>query len=426
MERTALILAPDERGLRKIYTVPAVRRLVLMLHRAGISSVHLIGVTSPYKAVLGDILPSSAFHETAGPESLTEIAGGIPLQAGQRVLIMRANLVTDSSLIARMLGHVYEKRQVLFMGGASRSAADGLFLAGGSSVVPILQALWSHGEQNPETWGDLSFVEGAWGLPCALQEGEAQRRGAESRLLQALSAQKNDDGFLARHLDRRVSRFFSRRLARTSVTPNQITLSGVLVGVLGALFISQADYVSHVVGALLFLCCVVVDGMDGEVARLKLQQSEWGHYLDIISDNVVHVILFVCIAIGLFRQTGDTVYVKAFLLMLVGFGLCAVSVYYNILKRDPDDLSRSPAMLRLMALMANRDFAYLVVVFAAADCLGWFLIGASAGTYVFSGALWGVNLFEKLTVRKELAYVEVKSSLDSLYEAGKRDGERRT
>jgi phosphatidylglycerophosphate synthase len=401
METAAFILATDERGLERVYGSPVVRRLVLMMHRAGISSVHLIGRASLYTSALRDLIPATAFHEAPDPDSLTRIVEEIPLQEKQRVLLMKANLVTDRSLLARMLERGGEEGEVVFMSGVVGSISDGLSLVRRSYVVSILQALWSDREDS-QAWDKRSVMEGAWGLPCGLHEGVEGMRVSEARLLDALAGQKNDDGFLARHVDRRVSRFFSKRLARTSVTPNQITLFGVMVGLLGAFFISRADYGSHLLGALLFLACVVVDGMDGEVARLKLLQSEFGHYLDVISDNVVHVAIFACMALGLFRQTGDAVYVKAFLFMLAGFGLCLVSVYYNILKRDPDDLARSPATLRLMALMANRDFAYLVVALAVIDRLNWFLMGAAAGTFIFSAVLWGVGLRERSRMRKDV------------------------
>ena len=52
------------------------------------------------------------------------------------------------------------------------------------------------------------------------------------------------------------------------------------------------------IGALLFLAHSILDGCDGELARLKFQQSRWGGVLDFWGDNVVHTVIFGCMGIG--------------------------------------------------------------------------------------------------------------------------------
>src|SRR5258707_3408733 len=121
-------------------------------------------------------------------------------------------------------------------------------------------------------------------------------RVAERRLLRGLV--KDTDGFMARHFDRRISLQISRRLAPTSVTPSQITLLSTAVGLCGAPFFLSAHWSWQTVGALLFLLHSIVDGCDGELARLKFQESRYGGILDVWGDNVVHVAIFACIAAG--------------------------------------------------------------------------------------------------------------------------------
>ena len=52
------------------------------------------------------------------------------------------------------------------------------------------------------------------------------------------------------------------------------------------------------IGALLFLAHSILDGCDGELARLKFQQSRWGGVLDFWGDNVVHTVIFACMGVG--------------------------------------------------------------------------------------------------------------------------------
>jgi 1L-myo-inositol 1-phosphate cytidylyltransferase / CDP-L-myo-inositol myo-inositolphosphotransferase len=200
---------------------------------------------------------------------------------------------------------------------------------------------------------------------------------------------------IARHFDRRISRFISKRVAHTGITPNQITLAGMTIGLIGALLMAQEGYWLKLIGSLLFVFCVVVDGVDGEVARLKLKESRFGHYLDVVTDNIVHVAVFIGIAFGLYRDTGNTAYLMVLLVLMGGFGFCLIAVYQFILRLDRDVLRASSITLRLMALVTNRDFAYLVLLLAVLGRLNWFLVGAAAGSYLFAIALWVLSSHEK-------------------------------
>ena len=121
-------------------------------------------------------------------------------------------------------------------------------------------------------------------------------RLAERRLLRRLV--KDTDGFMARHFDRHISLQISRRLAPTAVKPTQITLVSIAIGLCGAPFFLSSHWSWQTVGALLFLLHSIVDGCDGELARLKFQESRYGGILDFWGDNVVHVAVFGCMAIG--------------------------------------------------------------------------------------------------------------------------------
>ena len=95
---------------------------------------------------------------------------------------------------------------------------------------------------------------------------------AERRLLQ--SVVKDTDGFMARHVDRKISLAISRRLAPTAITPTQVTLISIAIGLCGAPFFLSSLWYWQTAGALLFLLHSIVDGCDGELARLKFQESK--------------------------------------------------------------------------------------------------------------------------------------------------------
>ncbi len=234
-------------------------------------------------------------------------------------------------------------------------------------------------------WMADGLPAGEGGLPVFLS-GSMDGQAAEAKLVAALAAATQEtDGLLARWVDRPLSRRLSPRLAAWGVPPNAVTLAGVSLGLMGALLLAQAGYLAHVLGAWLFWAAVVLDGVDGEVARLSLKESRFGHYLDIITDNLVHVAVFIGIAVGLHRQSPDARHLYALGLLLLGFGFCALAVWLVCpqLEKGRDGTLAG----RLVTALNSRDFAYLVLLLALVDRLHWFLWGAAVGTYAFAGLL---------------------------------------
>jgi phosphatidylglycerophosphate synthase len=203
---------------------------------------------------------------------------------------------------------------------------------------------------------------------------------AETQLLRSLG--REGDSVLVRVLDRRLSQAITKRLMRTPVTPNQITLLSAAIGLSGAFFLAQPSLVLQVLGSLLFLLSTIIDGCDGEIARLTFQESEFGAKLDVIMDNVVHLFLFPGIALGLYRRGYDTLYFVLGGLALGGI-LVSMAVYLPYLWRRQKVHS---SLARLHEHLASRDFAYLLPVLALVNKLEWFLWATTIGTYLFATA----------------------------------------
>jgi hypothetical protein len=109
---------------------------------------------------------------------------------------------------------------------------------------------------------------------------------------------KDSEGFMSRHLERKISLAVTRKLVETRITPNAMTLVSLGIGLVGASFFVLPPGPGHVVGSLLFWLHSVLDGCDGELARLKFAESRWGGLLDFWGDNVVHSAVFSAIAAG--------------------------------------------------------------------------------------------------------------------------------
>jgi phosphatidylglycerophosphate synthase len=124
-------------------------------------------------------------------------------------------------------------------------------------------------------------------------------RTAEDRLFAELGSPI--DTRLDRALHRRLSRHVTRVAIALDVTPNAISVTSLLVGLLAAWCFWNATAPAALVGLVVYVAAVVLDHADGEVARLTLAESPLGEWLDILVDTVVHAALVV--AMGVTAQT---------------------------------------------------------------------------------------------------------------------------
>ncbi len=100
---------------------------------------------------------------------------------------------------------------------------------------------------------------------------------------------KPTDGIISRRLNRPVSTFISTRLARFKINPNLMTLFSAVVGILSAWFVSRGNYLSVAAGGLLYQAASVIDGIDGELAKMLYKNSRTGEWLDTFADNLTYV-----------------------------------------------------------------------------------------------------------------------------------------
>ena len=221
-------------------------------------------------------------------------------------------------------------------------------------------------------------------LPFALNGRVEDREEAEERLARALKDETaKTDAPLARMIDRNLSWRISKRLARTSITPNQVTITNTVVGLLSAWMFASPNYFLRVLGSLLFLFSITVDGVDGELARLTMSETKFGGMLDIITDNIVHVGVFAGIFWGCYRNSGSEWFIYLIPVVLGGFALCALATYLALSIGEKE----AEEWLGKIDRISGRDFAYLLVILATVNRLGFFAWGAAFGTYVFAAIL---------------------------------------
>lgn len=114
---------------------------------------------------------------------------------------------------------------------------------------------------------------------------------------------KNTDAKVAR-FNRRMSLPISIALIRTPLTANQLSVVLVAIGFYSAWLFSVGHYVAGVLGGALSLAASILDGCDGEIARLKYQESALGCWIETFGDYSYYLAIFVGLTIGAVHQTG--------------------------------------------------------------------------------------------------------------------------
>jgi len=116
---------------------------------------------------------------------------------------------------------------------------------------------------------------------------------------------KSTDGIFAR-MNRQVSIPISRQLIKTSITPNIVSLFTLALSLVAGACFALGGYWNCLIGAVLGVWGSILDGCDGEVARLKLQVSDFGCWLDTICDYLYYFVTFAGVTIGVLRSKGDS------------------------------------------------------------------------------------------------------------------------
>lgn len=142
--------------------------------------------------------------------------------------------------------------------------------------------------------------DGAGRLALRITDG-ATLAAAEATIRRA--SYKDTDAKVAR-FNRRISLPISIALLRTPLTANQLSVMLVALGLYSAWLFSAGHYWSGVLGAFLSLAASVLDGCDGEVARLKYQESALGCWIETFGDYSYYIAIFLGLTIGAARQTG--------------------------------------------------------------------------------------------------------------------------
>lgn len=206
-------------------------------------------------------------------------------------------------------------------------------------------------------------------------------------------SRKDDNSGSTSPWDQRLARVMVRPLARTPVTPNQLTLVSLLVSLLGAGLLATGEPAAMNWGAGFFVAGRFLDHFDGELARATGRTSRVGYYLDYIAGSASYVGLFIGVAFGVYAMLPQGM---ALLLGIIG-GIAAVVVMALDFRLDSALHAGSADGYPAWGGFELEDGIYLLAPITWLGFLQLFFVLAAVGAALF--ALW--TLIRVLRVRPQ-------------------------
>jgi phosphatidylglycerophosphate synthase len=313
----------------------------------------------------------------SGAPVLGERIGAAALDPRLPILAVDADAFPDADGLSDFLRFAATReasRRTLLGRTVAAYARDSAALgAGTSSPAEVHARLFANSRAAAESVVDGAFFDASSSFGAA---------AAAAALYARMS--KPNDGYFAR-FDRRLSLAITRVLLPFPVTPNQVTGASLALGLLGAWWLAAPSAPRQFEGALLLWFCCLLDGSDGEIARLKHHITPRGGEFDLIADHFAHLATFVALPIGVARlHPGQNWWIPG-VLLVGGFLAAGFSVWWLIL-RVPEK-ERGPLAL-VVERIASRDYVYLIVALTAIGRLDWFVWTAAIGSHVFWAWLW--------------------------------------
>jgi len=256
----------------------AIVRQALSLQAAGVDTFHVVA--------------GSADRLRSDRRVHAVVTCGAIADHAAAAIVARAGCVWHPSISRRLAQASIDANDAAAIGAID----SGLFLCGADRIASTIDRLLGGGAAGTT---DARVVGVGPNEFVVTPRSEHERSHAVTLLLRTLT--KPSDGLVSRHLHRPISTAITRRLLPFPVTPNAMTIVAALFGIGAVVVAARGGYASLLAGALLFETQNILDGCDGEIARLKYLGSRVGEWLDQIIDDVLNIAFLAAVGHGLAR-----------------------------------------------------------------------------------------------------------------------------
>jgi len=162
-----------------------------------------------------------------------------------------------------------------------------------------------------------------WAAPYARSADKEERTRVRSSIeklnmgrVRLRMANRANDGFFSVFFLRKFSKILTWVAVKVGATPNQVTLISFAIGLYSAYSFSLGGFWNLFLGAVLLQLSIIVDCVDGELARYTRKFSQLGAWLDAVTDRVKEYMVFLGLAMGADKE-GRDLWIPAIAMMLI-------------------------------------------------------------------------------------------------------------
>jgi len=178
------------------------------------------------------------------------------------------------------------------------SLSDGMRLIAGEGNLRYMSNMgrfWS----DCDTWEDIKF--------------------AKTKLIKNLI--KFEDGIISKNFNRKISTSITKYLVSIPISPNILSFIILFISIPTFLFLSTGIYPWLIIGGLLIQFMSILDGVDGEIARLKFKDSSFGGFLDANLDKYIDTAVIAGMTLGYLKASENLIIIPVSLFLIFGLGL---------------------------------------------------------------------------------------------------------
>lgn len=295
----------------KIYGLTIIERSVLALGKAGISDIWIL--TKEVGAIKEHLKKYDNLVKLHLSDSLdvSSIKQDIKNLNPSRIFVFKEPLVVDISVLEDL-----KKPPGEFPGTCTI----------GKEVILVKLEDFLDNEEA------LSFSPMVFGnRSCHAIHNKGELKAVKSRLIKNLK--KTSDGWVSRNLNRPVSTRITLLLAGTGINANFVTCLVGVIAFSAAIFVLDGGYWNWLAGAAIYQMASILDGVDGEIARLKMSFSKMGQFLDTFFDfaSMIAVLIALVISVQNPEHNQHMVIQKAgYVALAAGLGSISSLIIYNL------------------------------------------------------------------------------------------------
>ncbi len=189
----------------------------------------------------------------------------------------------------------------------------------------------------------------------------------------------SDSPIIDRYIIRKISGFITGGLIKTPISPNQVTIISLILGIISGVLFSCGEHAYTLMAGVVYFLSTIFDQCDGEVARAKQMSSEFGRIFDIIVDSIVNAIIVIVITIAIYKVNGSDLTIIVGSLSMIGIVISLLlTTYFS------SESEKCTGPKEILDKLNNKDFFYIIMLASVIfNQMMWFLLIMAVGTNIY-------------------------------------------